>query len=98
MAITVNFDGITATINEGKWSTDKDTDFKGVFEGVLTEQLQTDLTTGLYGTVAEPDIDMRSATLMSRRFAGKITDTSKHEPPEHGEEDRGRGDGMFVVY
>ena len=98
MAITVNFDGITATINEGEWSTDKDTDFKGVFETVLNTQLEVDIATGEYGTVVEPDVDLRSATLMARLFAGKITDTSKHEPLEQGEEDRGRGEGRLVVY
>ncbi len=35
---------------------------------------------------------------MARRFAGKITDMSKHEPLDHGEEGRDHGDGIKVLY
>jgi hypothetical protein len=98
MAITVNFDGITATINEGEWSTDKDTDFKGVFETVLNTQLEVDIATGEYGTVVEPDVDLRSATLMDACSLGRLPtpQSTNHLNKVRRTEEEERGGSWYI--
>lgn len=79
MAIQVDFDGITATIDQGKWSTDKATDREGMMEEALNSVLKMDLTLKKYGTVEARDVDYHSALSMAKEFGGKITDLSNHE-------------------
>jgi len=78
--ITVQFDSITATINDGVWKTDEDkkTEF---LETALNLGLEFDIIIKEYGWVGEPDTDLLSAKKMVERFGGKITDKSKHTPP-----------------
>ena len=89
MLIEVNFDGVIATINDGKWSTnksdklslDKTKDREGLLEDALNSLTAGDLAMGEYGTIARCDVDYESATSLSRLLGGKITDLSKHRFP-----------------
>ena len=86
MSIVVDFGGVIATINDGKWSTDKadrlsrdkTKDRDGELAKTLNLFLEGDLAEGKYGTIARRDIDYESATSLSRLLGGKIIDLSEH--------------------